>query len=243
MKWTNHRISFSLFFFFPFLKWPLKKDTEFPGVVAKIGGDFKATDYQYQNLKCNVDLLKIIQLGFTFMNEKGATPVGASTFQFNFHFNLKYSCCFLVCSFCSKRFWSVWIAVCLHWLSFFAFKWRYVFAGVNRFAIEIRHTISEALGKRHRPVELCRTAHVVRRGPHGRRHLDIVPQQLRFRLSDQNADKSRLAKHGTGIRWTLEVLFSVRVRYQILDEKLQEPERRLGRSGTSARSTTRLPIG
>jgi len=63
-------------------------DTEFPGVVAKISGDIKPADYQYQNLKCNVDLLKIIQLGFTFMDEKGQVPSEASTFQFNFHFNI-----------------------------------------------------------------------------------------------------------------------------------------------------------
>jgi len=63
-------------------------DTEFPGVVAKITGDVKPADYQYQNLKCNVDLLKIIQLGFTFMDEKGNVPSEASTFQFNFHFNI-----------------------------------------------------------------------------------------------------------------------------------------------------------
>ena len=63
-------------------------DTEFPGVVAKIGGDFKAVEYQYQCLKCNVDLLKIIQLGFTFMDDKGNVPSEASTFQFNFHFNI-----------------------------------------------------------------------------------------------------------------------------------------------------------
>lgn len=63
-------------------------DTEFPGVVARISSEIKPTDYQYQCLKCNVDLLKIIQLGFTFMDEKGNVPSEASTFQFNFHFNI-----------------------------------------------------------------------------------------------------------------------------------------------------------
>merc|ERR1719153_1671998 len=34
-------------------------DTEFPGVVARPIGDFKSTaDYQYQLLRCNVDLLQ-----------------------------------------------------------------------------------------------------------------------------------------------------------------------------------------
>jgi len=70
-------------------KYPfIAMDTEFPGVVAKISGDIKPADYQYQNLKCNVDLLKIIQLGFTFMDEKGNVPTESSTFQFNFHFNI-----------------------------------------------------------------------------------------------------------------------------------------------------------
>ena len=55
-----------------------------------ISGEFKSTaDYQYQLLRCNVDLLKIIQLGLTFLDEKGNIPeAGPSTWQFNFKFNL-----------------------------------------------------------------------------------------------------------------------------------------------------------
>ncbi|XP_013790779.1 CCR4-NOT transcription complex subunit 7-like isoform X1 [Limulus polyphemus] len=64
-------------------------DTEFPGVVARPIGEFRSTsEYQYQLLKCNVDLLKIIQLGLTFLNEQGETPPGYSTWQINFKFNL-----------------------------------------------------------------------------------------------------------------------------------------------------------
>merc|ERR1712018_991533 len=65
-------------------------DTEFPGVVARPIGEFKSTaDYQYQLLRCNVDLLKIIQLGLTFLDDKGSLPEnGPSTWQFNFKFNL-----------------------------------------------------------------------------------------------------------------------------------------------------------
>lgn len=64
-------------------------DTEFPGVVARPIGEFKSSsDYQYQLLRCNVDLLKIIQIGFTFYNEKGEQPPTGSTWQFNFRFNL-----------------------------------------------------------------------------------------------------------------------------------------------------------
>uniref|UniRef100_A0A8C6TS17 poly(A)-specific ribonuclease n=1 Tax=Neogobius melanostomus TaxID=47308 RepID=A0A8C6TS17_9GOBI len=59
-------------------------DTEFPGVVVRPIGEFRSTvDYQYQLLRCNVDLLKIIQLGLSFMNEDGTTrqapPPGNST--------------------------------------------------------------------------------------------------------------------------------------------------------------------
>lgn len=39
-------------------------------------------------MRCNVDLLKIIQLGLTFLNEKGELPRGITTWQFNFKFNL-----------------------------------------------------------------------------------------------------------------------------------------------------------
>lgn len=64
-------------------------DTEFPGVVARPIGEFRSTtDYQYQLLRCNVDLLKIIQIGITFMDEHGNTPPNCSTWQFNFKFNL-----------------------------------------------------------------------------------------------------------------------------------------------------------
>uniref|UniRef100_UPI00358EFCA3 CCR4-NOT transcription complex subunit 7 n=1 Tax=Myxine glutinosa TaxID=7769 RepID=UPI00358EFCA3 len=64
-------------------------DTEFPGVVARPIGEFRSTaEYQYQLLRCNVDLLKIIQLGLTFMDAQGEHPPGMSTWQFNFKFNL-----------------------------------------------------------------------------------------------------------------------------------------------------------
>ncbi|XP_031555628.1 CCR4-NOT transcription complex subunit 7-like [Actinia tenebrosa] len=64
-------------------------DTEFPGVVARPIGEFKSTsEYQFQLLRCNVDLLKIIQLGMSFYNEKGLQPSDGATWQFNFKFNL-----------------------------------------------------------------------------------------------------------------------------------------------------------
>lgn len=65
-------------------------DTEFPGVVARPIGSFAShTDYHYQTLRCNVDLLKIIQLGITFADENGELADGCPTWQFNFRFNLQ----------------------------------------------------------------------------------------------------------------------------------------------------------
>eukprot|EP01105_Mastigella_eilhardi_P001394 TRINITY_DN1167_c0_g1_i4.p1 TRINITY_DN1167_c0_g1~~TRINITY_DN1167_c0_g1_i4.p1 ORF type:complete len:324 (-),score=64.88 TRINITY_DN1167_c0_g1_i4:228-1124(-) len=64
-------------------------DTEFPGVVARPVGQFKTTgELRYQTLRCNVDLLKIIQLGLTFTDDQGRVPPGVCTWQFNFKFNL-----------------------------------------------------------------------------------------------------------------------------------------------------------
>ncbi|KAK6542466.1 hypothetical protein TWF694_006420 [Orbilia ellipsospora] len=64
-------------------------DTEFPGIVARpIGGFRSKADYHYQTLRCNVDMLKIIQLGITFYDENGKTPEPVSTWQFNFQFSL-----------------------------------------------------------------------------------------------------------------------------------------------------------
>ncbi|KAH9760385.1 putative CCR4-associated factor 1 [Citrus sinensis] len=69
-------------------------DTEFPGVVLRPVGAFKnINDYNYQTLKDNVDMLKLIQLGLTFSDENGNLPTcGTDKFciwQFNFReFNL-----------------------------------------------------------------------------------------------------------------------------------------------------------
>lgn len=68
------------------------QDTEFPGIVARPIGQFKSkADYHYQTLRCNVDMLKIIQLGITLADESGelAKVDGAvCTWQFNFKFSL-----------------------------------------------------------------------------------------------------------------------------------------------------------
>ncbi|BFZ53283.1 CCR4-NOT core DEDD RNase subunit [Savitreella phatthalungensis] len=65
-------------------------DTEFPGIVARPMGDFRsASDYRYQVMRCNVDLLKVIQLGMTLCDAQGRQPEGVSTWQFNFSFSLR----------------------------------------------------------------------------------------------------------------------------------------------------------
>ncbi|KAL3210369.1 hypothetical protein MRX96_008885 [Rhipicephalus microplus] len=65
-------------------------DPEFPGIVARPIGVFRsAADYQYQLLRCNIDLLKIIQLGLTFLDEAGNPAPDGCTWQFNFKFNVK----------------------------------------------------------------------------------------------------------------------------------------------------------
>ncbi|KAG6889812.1 hypothetical protein C0992_003927 [Termitomyces sp. T32_za158] len=64
-------------------------DTEFPGVVARPIGAFKtSSDFHYQTMRCNVDLLKIIQVGVTLADEDGNLPEECSTWQFNFKFNV-----------------------------------------------------------------------------------------------------------------------------------------------------------
>lgn len=51
------------------------QDTEFPGVVARPMGGFRGkSDYHYQCLRANVDLLKVIQIGIALFNEDGETP-------------------------------------------------------------------------------------------------------------------------------------------------------------------------
>lgn len=93
------------------------QDTEFPGLVARPMGAFRGkSDYHYQTLRSNVDLLKIIQLGITLFTESGETTparpqssdsgidmsqavqgrkygnnatILPCTWQFNFNFSLK----------------------------------------------------------------------------------------------------------------------------------------------------------
>jgi len=70
-------------------KYPyVSMDTEFPGVVAKPVTESYTSDYHYKSLKLNVDLLKIIQLGLSFSDEKGNLCKDCPCWQFNFAFDL-----------------------------------------------------------------------------------------------------------------------------------------------------------
>ncbi|KAL3214971.1 hypothetical protein MRX96_034340 [Rhipicephalus microplus] len=63
--------------------------TEFSGSVTQPVGIVRSlTDYHYQMMRFNVNLLKIIQLGTTFFDGHDNKPEHISTWQFNFKFCL-----------------------------------------------------------------------------------------------------------------------------------------------------------
>jgi len=64
-------------------------DTEFPGVVAHPFGAFNKSEYNYQTLRVNVDMLKLIQLGMCVCDKQGNPPAsGPCAWQFHFKFDL-----------------------------------------------------------------------------------------------------------------------------------------------------------
>ncbi|KAH9639713.1 hypothetical protein HF086_014471 [Spodoptera exigua] len=75
--------------------WNHNLHEEFQIIRQKLNSTLKQTLYCNKILPntltvtCNVDLLRIIQLGLTFMDENGKTPPGYTTWQFNFKFNLQ----------------------------------------------------------------------------------------------------------------------------------------------------------
>ncbi|UNI21366.1 CCR4-NOT core DEDD RNase subunit [Purpureocillium takamizusanense] len=91
-------------------KYPyIAMDTEFPGVVSRPMGSFRGkSDYHYQCLRTNVDMLKVIQIGVTLFNEDGETPparppstdmagmagrraANQGPFPYSWQFNFKFS--------------------------------------------------------------------------------------------------------------------------------------------------------
>ncbi|KAK3419647.1 hypothetical protein EUGRSUZ_G00324 [Eucalyptus grandis] len=70
-------------------------DTEFPGIVVRPVGNFKnSSEFHYQTLKENVDILKLIQLGLTFSDERRNLPTCGSDKccinQFNFRDGINF---------------------------------------------------------------------------------------------------------------------------------------------------------
>jgi CCR4-NOT transcription complex subunit 7/8 len=69
-------------------------DAEFPGVVVRPLGNFDSPeDFQYQTIRCNVDLLKVIQIGICLADTEGSLPTteeapAGNVWQFNFEFSL-----------------------------------------------------------------------------------------------------------------------------------------------------------
>jgi CCR4-NOT transcription complex subunit 7/8 len=59
------------------IKYPyVSMDAEFPGIVARPIGHFahSKAEYHYQTLRCNVDILKPIQVGITLWSAEGEVP-------------------------------------------------------------------------------------------------------------------------------------------------------------------------
>uniref|UniRef100_A0A914Y918 poly(A)-specific ribonuclease n=1 Tax=Panagrolaimus superbus TaxID=310955 RepID=A0A914Y918_9BILA len=64
-------------------------DTEFPGVVATPIGAFKSKEeFQYNQIACNVNMLKLIQVGFCLTNSQGELPPDGDIWQFNIKFSI-----------------------------------------------------------------------------------------------------------------------------------------------------------
>uniref|UniRef100_A0AC35GNV8 Poly(A)-specific ribonuclease n=1 Tax=Panagrolaimus sp. PS1159 TaxID=55785 RepID=A0AC35GNV8_9BILA len=60
-------------------------DTEFPGIVGTPTGAYQSKEeFQYNQIICNVNILKLIQVGFCLTNAKGELPPGGDIWQFNF---------------------------------------------------------------------------------------------------------------------------------------------------------------
>ncbi|KAK4536281.1 hypothetical protein CDCA_CDCA08G2306 [Cyanidium caldarium] len=76
----------------------LAMDTEFPGVVARPLGTFaNGADFMYHCMRCNVDLLNVIQIGICVADADGRLPgmedAAADVWQFNFAFSVERDLC------------------------------------------------------------------------------------------------------------------------------------------------------
>lgn len=63
-------------------------DTEYPGVVGRPIGVFLSPNaFAFHTMRCNVDILSLIQLGITLSDSEGNHPTPC-TWQFNFFFDI-----------------------------------------------------------------------------------------------------------------------------------------------------------
>ena len=82
-------LSTSLETVFEQLVFHLRPSPDYYIIISDPPGMFRTPkEYNYQTVKCNVDLLKVIQIGLTFADECGNRPEGVCTWQFNFAFDL-----------------------------------------------------------------------------------------------------------------------------------------------------------
>lgn len=72
-------------------------DVKFPGIVTRPIGTFHSTsEFHYQTLRSNIDLVEPLQLGLTLTDPNGNVPPGVNhmgTWQFNFKFDPKVAMC------------------------------------------------------------------------------------------------------------------------------------------------------
>lgn len=67
------------------------KKAEYPGTVARPIGNFKTNnDVQYQTMRCNTELLRVIQIGITLADAEGNPAPDPGIWQFNFQFDLEW---------------------------------------------------------------------------------------------------------------------------------------------------------
>ncbi|PRT55250.1 Poly(A) ribonuclease pop2 [Wickerhamiella sorbophila] len=70
-------------------------DCKFPGLISRPVGTFHSTsEYHFQTLRTNVDMVDVIQIGLTLTDAVGnVAPGSPGTWQFNFKFNAQQDMC------------------------------------------------------------------------------------------------------------------------------------------------------
>jgi len=72
-------------------------DVKFPGIISRPIGTFHSTsEFHYQTLRSNIDLVQPLQLGLTLTDAAGNVPPGGNhvgTWQFNFKFDPEEAMC------------------------------------------------------------------------------------------------------------------------------------------------------